>query len=53
MKADAIIEQETQKVKLLLDWKAGKIGKKFDRRRCRKRGEIHCDLESAVNISGD
>ena len=27
MKADVIIEQEMQKVKLFLDWKAGKIGK--------------------------
>ena len=27
MKADVIIDQETQKVKLILDWNAGTIGK--------------------------
>ncbi|MCL2117367.1 MAG: hypothetical protein FWH27_02960 [Planctomycetaceae bacterium] len=29
MKADIIIDQETQKVKLILDWKAGSIGEKL------------------------
>jgi hypothetical protein len=29
MKADIIIDQETQKVKLILDWKAGNIGEKL------------------------
>ncbi|MCL2117334.1 MAG: hypothetical protein FWH27_02790 [Planctomycetaceae bacterium] len=26
MKADIIVDQETQKVKLILDWKAGIVG---------------------------
>ena len=29
MKADIIIDHETQKVKLILDWKAGNIGQKL------------------------
>ena len=29
MKTDIIIDQETQKVKLIFDWKAGKIGERL------------------------
>ena len=29
MKADVIIDQETQKVKLIFDWSAGKIGERW------------------------
>ena len=29
MKADIIIDHETQNVKLILDWKAGSIGEKL------------------------
>ena len=29
MKADIIIDQETQKIKLIFDWKSGKIGERL------------------------
>ena len=29
MKADIIIDHETQKVKLILDWKSGNVGQKL------------------------